>query len=88
MSPEDRREFEELKKTVRNLKMVQDVDFIESIKRRLRVNEDVESMVDTKIAAIELNDLADVNTTGVSNGQVIKYNSSNSTWEDANDNTT
>lgn len=87
MSPEDRREFEELKKTVRNLKMVQDVDFIESIKRRLRVNEDVESMVDTKIAAIELNDLADVNTTGVSNGQVIKYNSSNSTWEDANDNT-
>ena len=79
MTPEERIEFDQMKTTLQNIQRVEDVGFIENIKRRL----DVQSDIVREIALIELNNLADVDTSGVSNGQVIKYNSG--TWENAND---
>lgn len=81
MTPEERQQFEEMQRTLRQLLAVEDVAFIENIKRRL----DVSGLVSNAISQTELNDLADVDTTGVSNGQVIKYTSATSTWENAND---
>lgn len=81
MSPEQRQQFEMMQKRLDALERVENVSFIESIKRRLGVNTTVEA----DINAITLTDLADVDTDGVTNGQVIKFNDSNSTWENAND---
>ena len=79
MSPLER-EVKELRELVMRILRVEDVAFIESLRRRVLQDADVDDL-----PAIRLNDLSDVNTTGVSNGQVIKYNSSNQTWEDADD---
>lgn len=79
MTPEDRLQFDEMKRTLEAIKRLEDVAFIENIKRR------IDDTIDEKIAAVELNDLADVDTSGVTNGQVIKYNNSNQTWENAAD---
>jgi len=81
MSPEQRQQFEMMQKRLDALERVENVSFIESIKRRLGVN----TTVAADINAITLTDLADVDTDGVTDGQVIKYNSSNVTWENAND---
>lgn len=77
MNPELRRELDEIKQMIRNIRMAEDIMFIEQIARRL------ESRIDARIALTELNDLADVNTSGVTNGQVIKYTSG--TWGPADD---
>lgn len=77
MTPEEKNRFEKLEQLVQSLLRAENVSFIESIKRRLDI--------DVKIANIRLNDLVDVDTTGVSNGQVIKYTSSTALWENAND---
>ena len=81
MTPEERIEFNQMKATLHNLQRVEDVAFIENIKRRL----DVAGDVALAVSRTTLNDLADVDTGGVSNGQVIKYTSSTQTWENAND---
>lgn len=77
MTPQDRLQFEQMQKDLATLKSVQDINFIENIKRRLDY--------DGRFARLRLNDLADVDTDGVSNGQVIKYNSTTDVWENAND---
>lgn len=79
MSPEERRQLNELKQLVENMRRAEDLQFIESIARRL------DGKIDAKIALTKLTDLFDVDTTGVSNGQVIKYNSTTEEWEPAND---
>ena len=81
MTPEERIEFNQMKATLQNLQRVEDVAFVENIKRRL----DIAGDINTAVGNTTLNDLADVDTTGVSNGQVIKYN--NGTWENDSDNT-
>lgn len=73
MSPEDRREFEELKQTVRNLKMVEDVAFIESMKRRIDVAAIANAAAVQAIGNASINDLLDVDVPSPSNGQVLKY---------------
>ena len=85
MTPEERNEFNQMKATLQNLQRVEDVAFIENIKRRIGVDGTITAMIDGKLALVEINDLADVDTSGVSDGQVIKYNSSTETWENAND---
>ena len=67
MSPLEQK-VAELERMVEILRAGQDTAFIEAIKRYIEV-------------PTNLNDLSDVDTTGVSNGEVIKYNSSNSKWE-------
>lgn len=82
LSPQEKREFEEMKKTIKNLREVTDVAFIESIKRRLDIN----GLVRLALNQTNIGDLADVDTTGVSNGQVLKYDSGDDNWQPANDN--
>lgn len=78
MTPEERTKMERLEKTVMALQSVTDTQFIENIKRRLDI--------DARFRNLRLNDLFDVDTGGVSNGQVIKYTASTTTWDNANDN--
>lgn len=77
MTPEQRTQFEEMQKDLAALKSVQDTNFIENIKRRLDI--------DGRFLRLRLNDLADVDTDGVANNQVIKYNSTTNVWKNAND---
>lgn len=81
MTPQDRLEFERMKADLEQLKSVSSVSFIENMKRQL----DITSLISDAIGRVKLNQLADVDTSGVTNGQVIKYNDSNETWENAND---
>ena len=81
MSPDEREKMEKLEQQVEALLLVQDVPFIENMKRRL----DISSIVATAISNTNLTELFDVDTDGVTNGQVIKFTSSSSTWENAND---
>ena len=81
MSPEQLQQFQLMQKRLDALERVESVSFIESMKRRLGIAETVEADID----AIRLTDLSDVDTSGVSNNQVIKYNSGTNTWENAND---
>lgn len=81
MSPEDRQLLNDIKTRLDLLERVENIAFIRNVFRRL------EDEIDEKIAGIKLNDLADVDTSGVTNGQVIKYTASTSTWENAADNT-
>jgi len=75
MSPEERKQFNDMKRKIEQIERVEHVPFIKNLERRLNfVSGD-----------ITLNDLSDVDTSGVTNGQVIKYNSSNETWENDND---
>lgn len=43
------------------------------------------STIKAIVGAVTLNSLADVDTSGVNNGQVIKYNSTTQKWVPAND---
>lgn len=81
MTPQDRRELNELRVAVTALQRVLDVSFIEELKRRL----DIDSEVSDAVGRINIGDLNNVDTTGVTNNQVLKYNDSNETWEPAND---
>lgn len=75
MSPEERLRLENLETLVQSLYRVENVEFAKNITRRI------------EFPPLSLNDLSDVDTSGVTNGQVIKYNDSNGLWENATDNT-
>lgn len=75
MTPQERKEFEELKKLVASLERVEHVAFIKALERRL-------NFVSGTLA---LDDLSDVSTGGASNGQVLKFNGSS--WAPGADNT-
>ena len=81
MTPQDRRELNELRVAVTELQRVLNVSFVEEMKRRLNLD----SEISDAIGRIDIGDLNNVDTTGVTNNQVLKYNSSNETWEPAND---
>lgn len=83
MSPEERNKMDKLEKMVMAMYQANDVAFIESMKRRLNVPIEVANA----ISQTKLTQLADVDTTGVTDGQVIKYNLTEELWENANDNT-
>jgi len=76
MSPEQLQQFEEMKRTIEHLRTVTDVSFIAELKRRLNV---------VAPQDIRLSDLFDVDTGGVTDQQVIKYNITTQIWENAND---
>ena len=79
MSPEQRQQFEEMQRTLTNLKEVLDVAFVENIARRL----DIDNRVSSAVGRINLGDLANVNDNATT-GQVIKKQA-NGTWAGAND---
>ncbi len=77
MTPEEQNRMNKLEQTVQNLLLVQDVSFIENIKRRI----DLQSFAKT----IKLGDLFDVEVEGATNNQVIKIDTSDYKWKPAND---
>ena len=83
MTPEQRTQLENMQRKINAIERAEDIQFIQSIARRLE--QSISTIVDQKISQTALNDLIDVDTSGVTNGQVIKYSSG--TWENANDNT-
>lgn len=83
MTPQEKKEFEELKRTVLALRSVTDVPFIESMRRRL----DVDSAVRLGINRASINDFLDVEITSPSNGQVLKYTTTGvDRWVNGTDN--
>lgn len=72
MTPQERQEFDDLKRMVQALLRVEDVSFIENIKRRIDIN----GIVRLAINQASLNDLSDVDITSVTTGQVLKYTTS------------
>ena len=74
MTPEERQQLAELKKTVDMLVRGEHIQFIEQMNRRLDIPR-------------VMNDLADVDDSGITSGQLLKWNSSNTRYEPANDNT-
>ncbi len=80
MTPQERQEFNALKAKVEALERVEHVPFIDSIKRRLNVAEEVR----IGVASVRLNDLADVNAPAPTTGQVLEW--SGTAWINATDN--
>ena len=77
MSPELLAQFNDMKARLEKLERAENVAFIKSLERNsIFVTQET-------LDALTLNDLADVDTSGVTNGQVIKYDSG--VWENAND---
>jgi ferritin-like protein len=77
MPPQDRQEFEDMKKRLAALERVENVPFIENITRRLR---------DSFSIPRKLSDLNDVSgTDSASIGQVLKKTAT--TWQPGTDNT-
>lgn len=77
MTPQEKQQFEEMKQTLqridngfRNLSQI-DPQYLASILAIAKT--------------LKINDLNDVDTTGVNNGEVLKYVSSSETWEPAPD---
>ncbi len=81
MTPEERQQFKEMKQTLDSLVRVENVPFIESIKRRL----DVTALVTAAIGKTNIGTLLNVDDTGITNGQLLKWNSSTELYEPAND---
>lgn len=69
MTPQEKLEFEELKRVVKNLQNVTDPAFTSNIIRRI----DIDNAVTTRLGKSSINDLGDVDITSISNGQVLKY---------------
>ena len=81
MTPQERLEFEALKKQVQSLIAVENVSFIENIIRRCITRLSV-----TDLPLLKLSDLSDVsNTDSAGTGTVLKKTST--TWQPGTDNT-
>lgn len=83
MTPEQLNQFQEMQRKLSAIERGEDIQFVQSVARRLE--QSITTIVNQNISKTTLNDLADVDTGGVTNGQVIKYSSG--TWVNANDNT-
>jgi hypothetical protein len=79
MSPQERQEFDNLKRVVTQLQKVEDIVFIESLKRRI-----VTEAIARAISEVDLEDLRNVSISSPVNGQVLKYDSG--VWENGTDN--
>lgn len=83
MTPQERQEFDELKRIVDTLVRVENVPFVENMKRRLDIN----GAVHLAINQASLNDIGDVDITSVTNGQVLKWTTTgDDRWINAADN--
>ena len=71
MSPQEKTEFEQLKALVNTLVRVENVSFIGSLERRIKI-------------PFKLADAIDVSATAPISGQVLKWNGTE--WEPATDN--
>jgi methyl coenzyme M reductase subunit C len=69
MTPQEKTEFENLKRVVARLQQMEDLVFRENIKRRA-----VDPTITVALAAVDLEDLRNVTITSPTNGQVLKYN--------------
>lgn len=71
------------------MEMQLQIDELKAFKRAwfsaAEVDPQVARTVTKIVGGITLNELNDVDTSGVTNGQVIKYNDSTEIWENAND---
>lgn len=79
MTPEERKEFDDLKQLVRAIERVEHVPFIENIKRRT-----IGAAITDALSTLKLDDLQNVTITSPSNGQVLKFNGT--VWVDGTDN--
>ena len=79
MTPQERTEFEHLKKLVEQLVRVEHVPFIENAKRRI-----IGAEITDALAALDLEDLRNVTITTPSSGQVLKWNGT--AWANGTDN--
>lgn len=77
MTPEQLKQFNDMQKRLTALEKVENISFIQNLIRRIDIS--------ALLSFAKLNDLGDVDTSGVTNGQVIKYTASSKTWENAND---
>jgi len=77
MTPEERTQFNEMKKLLERMRQGEDIVFVENIKRRLDVK--------GEIRKTRINDLLNVNDTGITNGQLLKWDSSENQYLPAND---
>lgn len=75
MTPQERQEFNEIKKRLVALERVENVPFVENMTRRLADSFNIPEV---------LNDLTDVNVPSPSSGQVLEWNGS--AWVAATDN--
>lgn len=80
MSPEDRQLLRDIDKRLQRLERVEDIAFIRNITRRCFDNIQL-----SDLPPISLGDLSNVTTTGATNGQVIKLNTTSGLWEPEND---
>ncbi len=81
MSPEQLKQFEDMKMQIESLKRVRDIDFIKEVARQVFANA---KTVD--LPPIKLSDLSDVeDTDNGSTGQVLKKTAT--TWQPGTDNT-
>lgn len=81
MSPVERQEFNDMKKRLSALERAENVSFVESVFRR------IESNITDKLKRTSLNIFSDVDMSGITNGQILKYNSTTEKLEAANDET-
>jgi len=81
MTPEERTRLNKLEETVRQMQRVEDISFVENIKRRI----DFEGNFKRLFSLSKIGELLNVDDTGVSNGQILKYNSTTEKYVDAND---
>lgn len=82
MTPDQLQQFEQMQKDIKAIKEANDVSFVESIKRRL----DIPAIVQQFIGQAKIGDLSNVQDTGISNNQVLKYESATGLYKPANDN--
>lgn len=79
MTPQEKKEFENLKKMVQALHLVEDVAFIENVKRRI-----VQNLAVSDLPSIKLSDLSDVSgTDGAATDKVLKKTAT--TWQPGDD---
>lgn len=79
MTPEERRQFEDMQRRLELLERVENVGFIENVRRRLFAGLTV-----AELPSIKLSDLSDVSgTDGASTGKVLKKAAT--TWQPGTD---
>lgn len=77
MTPEQLQQFQDMQRRLESLERAENVSFIDNIRRRLNVEQ--------LISQIRLGSLFDVDDTGITNGQLLKWNSTSKRYKPAND---
>lgn len=85
MTPEEQNRMRELEATVERLSSVEDVAFIEAMKRRLELEPTIARIVLAEIAKTSIGALSDVTISGIANNEILKWDSGSNTFEPASD---